>query len=187
VDTPASGEVPSYNAAQGKFEWIAAAAAGLKKVAEVTVTSNTTQVTITGLDINTDKFYLFVMVIKNPTASAASYGMYFQGDLTNTNYYYQDQYNSGSSIGGSRYNNPYFCNLEAGDCAVNYTFVFRDPSGFPHFYAINGMRTAGNVYIRNHHGCKTATVTNVTQIDIKTDVSGAIGAGSRIIIYGAAG
>jgi hypothetical protein len=156
----------------------------LKKVAEISVTSDVTQITITGLDINTDKFYLIIGYIKNPTASLEVIALYVEGDTTSTNYYNQDFYVSGSSTGAGRGNSPYILDVSGGSNVGFLIFLLRDTSGYPRACSISTQDNVGSILIRSKAWTKTATVTNITRIDLVASVTNGIGAGSRIIIYG---
>jgi len=159
----------------------------LKKVAEVDVTSAVTSITVTGLDINTHKFYLIIFMVKNPTAGGVWYHLCVEGDTTLTNYYSQYAYWSGTGGGAGRSNDACISSEYAGDEGGVLILVARSPSGYPHAWSFRAQRVGANVSIELYHACKTAAVTNITRIDIVASAAGGIGAGSKLIIYGASG
>jgi len=159
----------------------------LKKVAEVNVTSNTTQVTITGLDIKADKFYLIVFTTKNPTATSGWVSMYVEADTTAANYYSQYFHATGTGLAGGLYNAAYIGHVDSGDRNAFIVWLVRDPDGYPRFNCYAMRKTGSGTEINLNSGSKTATVTNITRLDFIHDVAGGIGAGSKIIIYGASG
>jgi len=160
---------------------------GLNKVAEIDVAADTTSMTITGLDINTDKFYLLLFKTKNPTASGSGYCLFVEGDLVTTNYYNQNVYGDGASVGGTRENIPRIIYLPAGERGSCTVWLFRDPDGYPRYFSTIARATGATMILVIRDGSKTATVTNITRIDVQSEVTNAIGAGSKLIIYGASG
>jgi hypothetical protein len=159
----------------------------LKKVAEVSVTSAVTQITITGLDINADKFYLMLLWLKNPTAAAVTYKLYFEGDLTDANYYTQVLYATGTTVGGSRDNSPNLIYINAGYCGIAFVYIFRDVDGVPRFTCDHSHEPASSIFQEHKYCAKTAAVANITRLDLVASAAGGIGAGSKLIIYGAVG
>jgi len=160
---------------------------GLKKVAEVDVAVNTTTITITGLDINTDKFYLLLFKTKNPTATDSHYYLFVEGDLTIANYYNQYIAGSGTTVSAARASGPsiiYVATGERGFCAI---WLIRDPDGYPRYYSSITRYPGASITNVSRTGSKTATVINITRIDLQASVADAIGAGSKLIIYGASG
>jgi len=160
---------------------------GLKKVVEIDVTADTTIITITGLDINTDKFYLLLFTVKNPTASNAGYDLLVEGDLTTANYYNQEIYGTGTSIYVGRKNWMDIGWATPGERCFSSTFIVRDPDGYPRFYSYQTRKTGTEVENMLRAGTYIYTVTNITQIDVRASITNAIGAGSKLIIYGAGG
>ena len=74
-----AGNIPAANL--GNSDW--------QVLADVTVSSNCDYVDITGLDINTDKFYTLYLTLKNSADSTCAYHIFVEEDYTTTNYYSQ--------------------------------------------------------------------------------------------------
>lgn len=191
TDTPSSyagqaGKLVEVKSTEDGLEFIALPAEGFKKVAEYTATTDVTQITFTGLDINTDKFYYIIFNTSNPTASDSYFSLYVENDLTATNYYCQYIYSYGATIVADSRNNAYIGWIADGQCGVFSILLIRAPTGYPR--AISSGTYRGGTGPSQTHLCwtKLATVTNVTRIDIVASTANSIGAGSKIIIYGAA-
>jgi hypothetical protein len=157
---------------------------GLRKVMEINVTSNTTQVTITGLDINTDKFYLMFTKWKNSTTTRAPISMYVEGDTTATNYYVQFLGADGATLGANRENDAYIADIQAGNEYTQLILMQRTPNGYPVAISV-GQRWVGSaVSNETRIWSRVATTANITRLDFIGGVEYEIGAGSRIIIFG---
>jgi hypothetical protein len=144
--------------------------------------STVSYVDLTGLDINTHKAYLIVATIKNPFSAGLDYYMYIEGDYTNSNYYCQNLDIDNTSVTASRENAPRLSNLGAGERTNIVVYLVRDLDGYPRYFAKEVRKTGSSVIISLHAGCKTATVSNITQIRIYTVTSG-ISANSRIMLF----
>lgn len=59
---------------------------GIKKVTETTVTSATSSVSFTGLDLDASKFYMIIATFYNPTANPSFIKLQVNGDTTEGNY-----------------------------------------------------------------------------------------------------
>ncbi|MEM3476434.1 MAG: hypothetical protein QXF83_06935, partial [Candidatus Bathyarchaeia archaeon] len=71
---------------------------GLKKYAEVSVSSDTTVLDVTGLNINSHKFYWVICKFKNPLTSSVTYYMFIEGDTNQANYQHRYLYGDGSTV-----------------------------------------------------------------------------------------
>jgi len=187
IATPADGEVLTYDEATGKWKNKPAptgAGSRLDLITEVEVASDCDYVDITGLDINTHKFYLMIVKLKNPQTTSGELYIYFEGDYTDANYYSQATWADASSIYAARYNYPLIaCNPDR-NATVFSVIITRDPDGYPHAFAQEGRYVGADVMYCTAHVSKTNTVTNITEIRIASDVAGGIGAGTKIEIYG---
>ena len=140
-------------------------------------------VDFTSLDINTHGCYIILAHLTNPTASNSAYYVYVENDYTATNYYSQYTAGNGTTVGAGRLNSSEIGHLLAGSSGTIVLFIMRDPQGYPRFHSFSnqyGATAVQNVY---YAGTKTATVTNITSIRIHAGVAGAIGAGSRLMLF----
>jgi len=153
-----------------------------KVIKEVQLTSDVTYVDFDGLDINEDKFYILLLTIKNPTASASDYDLYVEGDYTRTNYYHQLLVADGAAVSASRTNTPTVIYTLAGDRALATIHITRDPDGYFRAFSQADEYTGASVRLVLRAVCKTATVANITRIRVSSYVANAIGADSILLL-----
>jgi len=154
-----------------------------KKITEVNVSSDTTYIDFTGLDGNTDWFYMIYGTLKNSAGSASGYEIFVEGDYTSTNYYRQYITASGTSIDGNRMNDSVFDYLASGNVSLFTLVITKDVSGYFRWVCHIGEYSSSNVRLAMISGVKTATITNITQLRIQSSVSNAIGAGSKFVLF----
>jgi len=154
-----------------------------EKIVETTVTGTAvTTISITGLDLDAAKAYLLLLRFTNPTTSDTGYAMYLNADTTGTNYWRQYMWASGTSIAGNRVNDATFSSASAGEESIVWAVMARDPAGYVKVLTNTALRDPSAVWIL-FQGWTWTTTANVTQIDITASVTGAIGIGSRVIIF----
>jgi len=134
IDTPNSysgqaGKTLRVNTAETGLEFAPFPAGDWKVIAYVEVTTNVDYVDFTGLDINTDKFYILFAAVKNPLTSNLRYYIFVEGDYTPTNYYTQYLAGQGTNIPVGRMNDNEFLWIHAGTCGFVNAFITRDPAG----------------------------------------------------------
>lgn len=151
-----------------------------EKIAEVNITVACDHVDFTGLDINTDGFYMLFVTI-NPIVQGLIY-IYVEGDYVNANYYTQYFYAQATGHAGARSNYPYFASLLAGQPFSSMVMINRDALGYFRFSTQESERIGSQVLFYNFVGCKTATLANITSLRIAAGAAGEIGAGSRFIL-----
>jgi len=149
---------------------------------EVTTTVDSDYVDFTGLDINSHWFYILFFTIENPTATACPYYLFVEGDYTISNYFNQYFYATGSSIGAGRENNPKAMGSAAGSTGYSTVFITRDPLGLFRYSAIITRFAGSNVELVCRSGSRINPVGNITELRIAAEVSGGIGAGSRLVL-----
>lgn len=154
-------------------------------LADITTTSDTTQVDITGLNLDETNELLLVSDIQNGTASNANIELFFNNDTASTNYYKQELSADSTTISAGRTNDAILTRLDAtnGD-TVCYTNVKLTNSGYPMAQG-NSIREVGTsgVNLLKDYLTKTGTVTSITQLNLKASVTNAIGTGSRFKLY----
>jgi len=153
------------------------------KIAEVIPTSNVDYVDFTGLDINTDKFYILLLTLGNPTATDSNYRLFVEGDYTATNYYAVYLYSYYGSIASVGYNDAYIAFAKAGLDCFTTVWITRDVTGR---YRANGLEqdwrtTSSRVGIRAVN--RDLTIANLTSLRLAATASGAIGAGSILTLF----
>ena len=152
------------------------------------VTSVTTNGTVT-LDGNAHGGYWFEIIIENTSGSATQYYLYFNNDQTSTNYYQHGQHSNSS--GADAYNNntaeliPNGRTVTIGGYAMTTGMIMITPAGRTS-YNNNGHYNdtgAGGVLHNVQVVRKTATVTNLTRIDVVASVASAIGVDSQFRLW----
>jgi len=118
-----------------------------ERIAEVDVDADTTQITVTGLDINAHKCYLIFLIVKNPTGSFSKYNLFVENDLTETNYYHQWLEASGTAVGASRVNDARCLVLSGGDSGACVVCLFRDTAGYPRFTTHQTRRIGASITV----------------------------------------
>jgi len=153
------------------------------KVSEVDVASNTNAVDFTGLDVNTDRFYELYGTLKNNDASTATYYLFVNADYTITNYYREYVVFTGGSITMGRVNDNALQYLETGKLGTLVAVIMRDPDGYFRFH-MHGTRYLGSAFDMLFMGCvKTASITNITELRVASNVASGIGAGSKLTLF----
>jgi hypothetical protein len=161
-----------------------------EKVRDITVTSNSTQVDIpvTGsLDpaIGKDSEYLLVADISNPQGSGSLAYLTPNNLTTLTGYHSQDIRGVGSTANAGRLNSPSFNFLDANERAISYSHIKLSEIGAytSQNYVIRNLGTS-SVRLQNFFISSTSeAITSITKLNVFTDVSNAIGSGSRFILY----
>jgi hypothetical protein len=156
-----------------------------EKVADITVTSNTTQVDITGLDIQKDSEYLLV------TDSKAGTGDFFahlavNGNTTLSNYYSQRISANGSSVNPSRINGANFMvsGTNQGN-AMTHTHIKLSNIGAYTAQSYCIRRTGSSTaMIENFAISSTAeNITSITQLNLIAATANDFGVGTRLHLY----
>lgn len=148
-------------------------------VADITVSTATTLVDISGLSIGTDNEYMLVTDINN-TTSESNYTLSVNDNTTLSNYYRQTLFANGSTIGASRYNDnsPIYIpgNLKA---LANLQLKLTENGYFT--WQCNEIRSYGTSYIllSENYGSSSFTLSSITKLTINSLTTNAIGAGSR--------
>jgi len=151
-------------------------------LAEVEVASDCDYVDFTNLDINRDWFYILLFTVKNPTASGTRYFLYVEGDYTNTNYYNQQIWGDGATVGANRVNEASISYVLSGGRASGSVTITKDSDGYFRYFDNYSYKTGSSIQDVFRAGSKTAPVSNITSLRVAAEVSGAIGAGSRFIL-----
>lgn len=90
--------MPKVNASETALEFVKR---GWEVFQDWQAGSNTTEVTFSSLDLDTDRMWLVIFIWKNPLASSPNFAVYFNADETNTNYYTQTLNAKGTAVGAS--------------------------------------------------------------------------------------
>jgi len=149
-----------------------------------TVPIDLTDITFSGLDISTHKFYLLIIKWINPLTSLMNMQAYFQGDFEDVRYYTQRFVGSGTTISASRINAPQIAEAGAQQSVLVLTFIQRDQNGYIRGQSKTCFGVGRGIEVRHYNEVYTISVANLTRINISTKGYEARGAGTVIDRYG---
>jgi len=150
------------------------------KEADITTTSNQTQVDISSLSIGKDSEYLLVSDTVTG-ASSNNFFLYANDNTTSSDYYSQTIFGDGSGSGSAaRINDATFGNTNS----VFHTHIKLSEVGAYTFQSYELRNKGGtNILLANFFGSSTAeNITSITKLNIKS-ATNAIGSGSRFQLY----
>ena len=157
---------------------------GLDLIAEVEATETCTSLEISGLDINTHKFYLLVWTLKNGGGQNMDYYLFINDDENLSNYSFRALIASDKGVSTNYYGKPTFGWAEVGNAESGFGIMILDANG--------NVRT--NTYVQRLMGedlnvvhrtiVKETTENNITKIKIKAQYTNGIAQGSKIQVYG---
>lgn len=159
-----------------------------KKVAEITLDADATTITVTGLDILTDKFYEILLITTNPVATGGI-RMFINADTTTTNYYTQLLIAEGSGVGAIRYNDtsPFHSATRVGEIGWGILALPSPLPNFPTMLSIPSLHTPPLVRLDVRMLKHNVMQSNITRLDFVHSSPGGFGAGTKLLIYGASG
>jgi hypothetical protein len=142
-----------------------------------------TSVTLSGLDLSTDKCYLLLVSLGNPTGSASIARLQYNGDTTAGNYFRRYMTTRGAAGGD---NTADLSQVAAGGRWVAYIWIRRDLDGRPVARVSSALHTPGSIlgtqdlqdFVHIHND-----TTNVTSITINASVASSIAIGSELKLY----
>lgn len=157
--------------------------AGYKKVADYTVSGSAiTNYDFSSLNITKEDDYIVVSTFIG-IGSGTGY-LQVNSNYTNTNYWTQELYAGGTTVLGSRSNQPYFVPVQTGNNTQIFTrlkltnngnIVFQNTGIF--------MFGTSTPNIQQLNGSSTFTATSITSLRIASSVANGIGIGSRFQLY----
>ena len=154
-------------------------------VSENIVSTGTTSITISGLNITKEDEYLLVASIYNPQASTARIRPFFNGNNTTTNYWQEFRASIGTTTTAGRENLSNLSNI-GGGCRVFVTArlnVAEDGTITWQVSETTNTYPATSVQTVEAYCTSTFTVTSITSIEINSTLASAIGAGSEFRLY----
>jgi len=155
----------------------------MEKVSEVNVSSDRTYVDFTGLDGDSDWFYMLICTFKNPATSSCNYYIFVNGDTTTSNYYAQWIRGSGTTTESNRANSPRFAQAVANNRCMAHTIMGRDGDGYFRAEGQFTMYQGSSVEAFLTSVSKSATTSNITSLRVQASVSNGIGADSKLILF----
>lgn len=152
-------------------------------VQDITVSSATTSVSFTGLNFTSADDYLLVSDIGNASASATTVYIYKNGDTTNTNYYRQLLWSTGTSVLGDRQNYPQIAESAGSARNVINSKIKLTNSNYFTVQSDHSSYVGSISELRKYNTTSTNTLTSITSLTIQTAVANAIAVGSRFRLY----
>jgi hypothetical protein len=151
-----------------------------EKVADITTTSNQTQVDISSLSIGKDDEYLLVTDHVNNGVNGID--LMVNDNTTPTNYYRQTIFGNGTSAGANRANT---ARLEDSSSFVAHTHIKLSEIGAYTYQSYNFRAfDTSSPLLLNRFGSSTAeNITSITKLNIKANDTNGIGSGSRFELY----
>ncbi len=172
---PNDGDVLTYNAALGVWESAPANGGALEFVGKTVVAgAAATNITVSGLDLDTDECYLVQIELLGAAAGAATVNAYFNGDTTATNYERSLNAVTGdnSAIGG----------LNDAQPALWSGYLRRVVSGRAVLH-LQGGRMISTTAIDYSSTVIWDTSANVTSLTISSSVASQIAVGSAVRVW----
>jgi len=126
--------------------------------------------------------YFLLFKAKNPRASGTPYRIFFNGDYNEANYYTQDLWVGGTAVNGARVNRSQILYLLNGTDGFCEALIMRSIDGFPQVIS-RGIRYHGPTISMMSDVITREVAGNVTTLRISSQVAGAIGAGSKLLLY----
>lgn len=152
-------------------------------VAEFTVTgADATDITISGLDLDTDGEYVVTFDLDNGSGSTMNLSLFYNGDTTAANYYTQVMSANGSTAAAARANNAILSAVAAGHSCSGEMTIRPNFDGRPQCRS-NVSRGHGSdcVWITSSHTHQT--VGNVTSLTLNSSVASALSIGSKVRVF----
>jgi len=145
-----------YNDIMDKITW--------QLVFETTTSTPTTTITISGLDINTDKKYRLYMDLINNSGYGRDYYLFVNGDTQSSNYVRQKLTANNSTITAEGGNDSRFAiNTSSGHLIYEFDIIKDKYSRFKASYTENQTSYSSITFFNIY---KTATISNITSLTI---------------------
>jgi hypothetical protein len=155
-----------------------------KKVADIIVSTATTQVDITGLSIDKDSEYMLVSDIVQTINSYSNFSIFANGNNTGTNYYTQMLWAYGTVVSGQRLNASFIYDINnSGSCLAMTNLKLTNNGYLTSQSNIASTIGGANILIQKNYATSTFTLTSITSLRIASSLANGIGIGSRFTLY----
>jgi hypothetical protein len=167
-------------------------------IREIVVDKDQTRLDVDDLDILKDGLYFMVFIPNNTSSQSVQYLGLINDDLDPGHYctsyleiesgrrrqsgYYDDEPISGRGDAGSA--SSYLGRADAGSSSITTFTLLLDGTHHARWKTWASSGTSDNVVVSSRGSHHRQTVKNVTQFSILADINNAIGAGSKLLIYG---
>jgi hypothetical protein len=167
-------------------------------IREIEVEKDQSRLDVDGLDIIKDGLYFMVFIPINPTSKSTRYLAWVNDDLDPGHYctsyleiesgkrrqagYYDEEPPAGRGDAGSA--SSYLGRADAGCSSLTTFTLLLDGTHHARWKTWATSGTPDNVIVSSRGSHHRKTVKNVTKFSILSDINNAIGAGSKLLIYG---
>lgn len=154
-----------------------------KKIADITVSADTTQIDISGFSYDKENLLMLVSDIEN-NGLLTDYGIFANEDTVTSNYYEQWELGRSTSLSSGRENNSDFLTADAGTKSFSIMLFKVTENGTFVWQSETKRKSGSSVDQERFHGSKIASISTLTSLSIiSSDISNGIGAGSRFKLY----
>jgi hypothetical protein len=147
-----------------------------------TLTSAGTTFDFTGLDINSDGYYMIFWNVDNAVAATNELKIYVNNDTNNAHYYRQYLTASNAVVGAGRGNESVFAKCLTNERISGHLAVFLDTDDYARIIAKGTEGTGAGIVLHDEVVCSSVTFANITQLTI-VGKGGNLSIGSTISIY----
>lgn len=151
-------------------------------ISEQILGSDTTTVTFNNIDLSKDGEYELWCYIEGATSNTSVY-VFFNNDTTLTNYYNQALTANSTTVSGSRTNNPAILNLQQNESSFGVVKIMQNASGFGLAQCTTNRVDGSGVQLAVRTMSTSATISNITRIDVTHQDTNGLGSGSIFRLY----
>lgn len=159
-------------------------------LADIEVTSTTTNVYINGLNIGKGDEVVLVSNINNNYSGLVNFYLFCNDNVVTTNYYSQKIVASATSVTAERVNTPTILYVgTSGRTSLDVTNVKLTNNGYfvSQTKSSQDYNATDNLTMKDYYNTSTFTMSAIASLTISSSASNAIGIGSRFQLYRATG
>lgn len=157
-----------------------------ESVANQDIAEGTTEVSVEGLDGDTDNFYVFYLALRENGAAAANVYVTLNSDSTGTPYTNQILTANGGTVSGTRGNvaRPRVGFISSGETAVIHGMIYARRTGQRRGIIATAAQAiaGGSLIVRTTAASWSNTADNVISIQFGLDSGGEFEAGARLFV-----
>ena len=155
---------------------------GCSRVAEATLETPGTVLSVEGLDLAAEGPYKMIVTLVNPTDGPCHYALYFNGDREDTHYWRQYLAAEGETIWQGRDNDPLLIEVNPGESALVEAVLARGPDGVVRCTVTANYRAPDAIRLFTMVMAWTVPE-NVTSIAVEASVEDGMGPGSALVVH----
>jgi hypothetical protein len=141
-----------------------------------------TDITVSGLDLDTDGTYIVDLVLDNGSVSTTNVSLFYNGDTTVTNYHREFVSFANTTVAAARANDANMGSVLTTESLTARLTIWRDFDGLPRclYQASRSGATALVLIHGTHHRTSSA---NVTSLTINSSIASAFSINSRVSVW----